>query len=55
MVWEIKDKEHDQVWKCVVTVDHISFESMELTKRSSKKSAAYKMLKYLFDADILAI
>lgn len=51
---EIKDDEHDQVWKCVVYVDDASFEAIALTKRQSKKQAALMMLNHLMKSqDIL--
>lgn len=46
---ELKDEEHDQVWKCVVYVDGTFFEAIALTKRESKKQAALLMLKHLMN------
>ena len=48
---EIKDPEHEQVWKCKVSVDNISYEAVSLTKRQSKKDAAFKMLNHLMNIE----
>ena len=47
---ELKDEEHDQVWKCVVYVDDAWFEAVALTKRQSKKQAALLMLHHLMNS-----
>lgn len=47
---ELKDEEHDQIWKCVVYVDDASFEAVALTKRQSKKQAALLMLQHLMNS-----